>query len=73
MLMPAAHHRYTQLHTLRALPLEIDRTFVGHLYMVCHKRTAELSSVMAVQRFISAEFAYMRDQQASSVIGLIKC
>ncbi len=66
MLMPAVQHRYTQIHTLRALPLDIDRTFVGHLYMVCHKRTAELSSVMAVQRFMSAEFAYMRDQQASA-------
>lgn len=65
MLMPAVQHRYTQIHTLRALPLEIDRSFVARLYMVCHKRTAELSSVVAVQRFISAEFAYMRDRQAS--------
>ena len=66
MLMPAAHHRYTQIHTLRELPLNIDRAFVAQLYMVCHKRTAELSSVVAVQRFISAEFAFMRDRQASS-------
>ncbi len=68
MLMPAAQHRYTQMHALRALPLDIDPTFVGHLYMVCHKRGAELSPVMAVQRFMSAEFAYMRDQQASGRI-----
>jgi DNA-binding transcriptional LysR family regulator len=66
MLMPAAQHRYSQMHSLRALPLHIDPSFVGHIYMVCHKRTAELSSVMAVQRFISAEFAYMRDQGANS-------
>jgi DNA-binding transcriptional LysR family regulator len=64
MLMPAAQHRYSHIHGLRALPLYIDPAFVGHLYMVCHKRTAELSPVMAVQRFISAEFAYMRDRQA---------
>lgn len=69
MLMPAAQHRYTQIHALRVLPLDIDRSFVAQLYMVCHKRTAELSSVMAVQRFISAEFAYMRDQQESCPRG----
>ena len=67
MLMPAVQHRYTHIHTLRVLPLDIDPTFVGYLYMVCHKRTAELSSVMAVQRFMSAEFAYMRDQRARFV------
>jgi hypothetical protein len=32
--------------------------------MVCHKRTAELSHVVAVREYINAEFAYMRAQQA---------
>jgi DNA-binding transcriptional LysR family regulator len=65
MLMPAAQHRYTQIHTLRPLALDIDSAFVSQLYMVCHKRSAELSSVVAVQRFMSGEFAFMRDRQAS--------
>ena len=65
MLMPAARHRYSQIQAVVELPLEIDPEFMGHFYMVCHKRTADLSSVVAVQRVISAEFAYMRSQQAN--------
>ena len=65
MLLPAVQHRYTQIHTLQALPLDFGPGAVTQLYMVCHKRSADLSPVVAVQRFIAAEFAYMRDQQAS--------
>lgn len=65
MLLPAVQHRYTQIHTLQALPLDFGPGAVAQLYMVCHKRTADLSPVVAVQGFIAAEFAYMRVQQAS--------
>lgn len=66
MLLPCVHHRYTQIHTLQALPLDLGPLAMTQLYMVCHKRTAELSHVVAVQRFIAAEFAAMRAQQAAA-------
>lgn len=64
LLMAHVQHRYTQLGQLCALPLDFGPHAVGHLHMVCHKRTAELSHVVAVREYISAEFAYMRAQQA---------
>ncbi|WP_298598609.1 LysR family transcriptional regulator [uncultured Limnohabitans sp.] len=63
LLMAHVQHRYTQLGQLCALPLDFGPQAVGHLHMVCHKRTAQLSPVVAVREYISAEFAYMRAQQ----------
>lgn len=63
MLMAQVQHRYTQIDQLRALPLDFGPSAFGQLHMVCHKRTAHLSPVVAVRQFISAEFAYMREQQ----------
>lgn len=63
LLMAHVQHRYTQLGQLCQLPLDFGPRAVGQLHMVCHKRTAELSPVVAVRAFISAEFAYMRAQQ----------
>lgn len=64
MLLPWVQHRYTQYHTLQALPLDLGPRATTALYMVCHKRSAELSPVVAVQRMIAAEFAAMRSGQA---------
>lgn len=60
MLLPDVRHRNTQYGALQALPLDFGPRAIAHLYMVCHKRAAELSPVAAVQRFIAAEFAAMR-------------
>jgi DNA-binding transcriptional LysR family regulator len=68
MLMAQVQHRHTQIGQLCALPLDFGPSAFGHLHMVCHKRTAHLSPVVAVSKFISAEFAYMRAQQ--SVLGI---
>lgn len=65
MLLPFVPHRYSQFNALQVLPLDLGPRAQTALYMVCHKRTADLSPVVAVQRFIAAEFARMRDQQAS--------
>lgn len=66
MLLPLVQHSYTQSHTLQVLPLNLGARAMAQLYMVCHKRAAESPPVVAVQRFISAEFAYMRSRQVSS-------
>jgi DNA-binding transcriptional LysR family regulator len=63
ILMARVQHRYTQLGKLDQLPLDFGPRAVGHLHMVCHKRTANLSPVVAVREYIGAEFAYMRAQQ----------
>ena len=65
LLLAHVQHRYTQLGGLCALALDFGPQAVGQLHMVCHKRTAELSAVVVVRDFISAEFAYMRAQQAA--------
>lgn len=67
MPLPYVQHRYTQLHMLQALPLDLGPRAMAQLYMVCHKRSADLSPVMAVQRFIAAEFAAMREKQAGAL------
>ncbi len=60
MLLPCVPHRYTQYHALQVLPLDLGERAMASLYMVCHKRSAQAPQVVAVQRFIAAEFVHMR-------------
>lgn len=63
MVLPRAPHRFSQLHELHELDLDLGPAAIGSLYLVCHKRHRHLTKVQVVIDAISAEFEFMRSKQ----------
>lgn len=63
MVLARAQHRYSHLHELQELDIDLGAQAVGTLYLVCHKRYRYLPRVQLVIDAICEEFSYLRSAQ----------
>ncbi len=60
MVLAKAQHRYSHLHELQELDIDLGPDAMGTLYLVCHKRHRYLPRVQLVIDVICEEFNYLR-------------
>lgn len=60
MVLAKAQHRYSHLHELQELDIDLGPEAVGSLHLVCHKRYRYLPRVQLVIDAICEEFNYLR-------------
>ncbi|MFZ6744826.1 LysR family transcriptional regulator [Undibacterium sp. JH2W] len=60
MVLAKALHRYSQLHELHELDMDLGTEVSGQLFLVCHKRHRNLPKVELVIRYLREEFDYLR-------------
>lgn len=60
MVLARAQHRFSHLHELQELDIDLGPDAIGTLYLVCHKRHRYLPRVQTVMDVICEEFSYLR-------------
>lgn len=60
MALAKAAHRFSVLHTLHELDLDLGPEASGELHLVCHKRQRDLPKVALVLAALQAEFAALQ-------------
>lgn len=68
MVLAKAPHRYSPLHQLVELELDLGTNVYGELFLVCHKRQHGLPKVEKVLQAFQAEFELLKTQLAASKV-----